>query len=274
MLAVAMGATWPAYAANMKNQLPLELLYEDEPIPPLCFDYFAGDRERKEVVDLRTCGNYTVPHTEATWRADGSYGYEFLYRDKGFGNPYVYYRYIGRVKELPVVLIHTHAESDEHRDALVRVRRDGHYLYAAEYITQGDRCNGGLAFARMEQDRETQEMVYGKFVTPLDIVSFSEDIRLSSAMVTGLESAPVSCFGIATYDQNEELTGVYFDKQSIENAKDKWRWTEKFPLQSCFNAYYQEYTKGQPADLNKTYLNRFVEGFYERCAPTEVKPAS
>ncbi len=147
--------------------------------------------------------------------------------------------------------------------AVLRVEKDR--LRVVRRVVSGDRCNGGLARAVLEQGT----LRYGVQRTPGELVA----LRLAGRAAghdpgRDLESSAMSCTAQVNY-RGDALESV----DLTQAPEDAAGWTERFPRQACFNALQREWVREGKAHLDEPALTEFVAAFERRCVqPADAGP--
>jgi hypothetical protein len=261
---LALSAFCASQALAVSMPLPTELMLDGKPVDPYCMEHFFGDSSRFEPVNLRDCGlDMILPNEAAHVDEQGSYGYEYSYKESGEGltRSYIFYRYIGQRHGLPVLLLNESGGGSGRFSALVAVQRDGDTLKLAEEIASGDRCNGGV-----EAKMEVETLQFTQNITPYDFVALAGDNPHNLSAYDDLESSASSCFGQAHYAEGKlvsiSLTG---------SGEDLEGWTDRIPYQPCFNRLYREYVQQGKMTLSKDELKEFTHNFNTTCVDQPVK---
>ncbi len=246
---------------------PQELMLDGKPVEPYCMEHFFGDSTRFEPVNLRQCGvDNVLPVENASVDKNGNYGYGYTYKDMGDGfinKPYIYYRYLGRRNDLPVLFLQESGGGSGKFSALVTVERQGDSLKLVEEIAAGDRCNGGL-----EASMNNDVLEYTQNVTPYDFLAIAGDNPHKLTAYNDLEASASSCFGSAHF-----VGGKLADITLTSDGQDAEGWTEKMPYQPCFNKLYRDTVQQGKNKLSKEELLNFTHSFNATCVDQPTKSA-
>ena len=257
-LALVAGS-WPVVAAEPTHELPEELMFHGQPIEPDCMDFATKmDSSSFDPVDLATCkAGDIVPDTPPSWNQHGEYGYSHKYNDTSLKKPYyIYYRFLGYMEGLPVVLIRAGGGGSGKFDFIIRIERKADTLRLIDPLVIGDRCNGGISKARVENGA----LSYEQEITPFDFLTLADDNPHDLKAYKSLEASAASCFGTARYAA-DKLVSVRLKP----DAADEKGWTEQYRYQRCFNRLYREYIVQGKNELSPALLKEFTHVFNKQC---------
>jgi hypothetical protein len=124
-------------------------------------------------------------------------------------------------------------------------------------LTNGDRCNGGVVSATLENGR----VRYSVQVTPLEVLGATIEGKALTLDSSQLESSALSCFATLEY-LDGELVVVSLDADGLD---DRAGWTERYRLQSCYNLAQRRWVARGATRLDRTAFAAFVSSFREQC---------
>lgn len=220
----------------VESDFPAALMYNGQPIDPLCFDSSPGE-DSSGTVDVTTCrpdniivtGEISPRQPDAKTRV---VGVEYSFRDSGhtMRGPFVQYEPLGAVRigdrDGYAVAITASGGGTGVFSAVRVVRLDGKNLVTMKTLGGGDRCNGGLAEATVRDGSIYQSL----HATPYDLVTVGNMSQPPFRAYDDLDACAACCAGVVTY-RGEDLVGIRLtaDAVPLEDSPDK-------PLQNCFNA--------------------------------------
>jgi hypothetical protein len=155
---------------------------------------------------------------------------------------------------------------------LTILRKVGDSLSAEKSLAAGDRCNGGLWDARVENGI----LYWSENITSLDMITRG-GVALAGNY-GALEFGAQSCVGtldwkydLQTGDKrlvSETLTLGYFGgtrEASTGLKEDQPGWTEQYKAQHCFNQFYNSYVSHNMTRLSVAGMKTFATGFAQHC---------
>jgi hypothetical protein len=255
----------PAGAAD----LPQDLQYSNQPIHPLCIDKLLMPEGDAKLADLSKCPDMSVyvsgGDEESTWprtNPEGFFAYGYKYKD-GDESGYINYKYIGTVGDKHLILVYQNTGGTGQFSYLIWVMRKENALAVTDRIAGGDRCNGGIHDARLEEGKA----VYTVNITPPDILDIAKNNPRQLKAYEDLEASAASCFFTATFE-DQKLVSV---KLNEDKAEDTAGWTEGYTYQSCFNKVYNDYVDRKELELDSAKIKEFTDKFNSTCPAEKAK---
>lgn len=210
-------------AACNNNTRDTALLYQGEPVSAFCFAQGMG--ERVQAYPVHDCPE-DLP------------GVTVSYQD------------LGAVGTARAVLIHESGGGSGQFSRLELLQRRDDRLYIHETVAAGDRCNGGIAAASVEDGR----LAYSQHITAYDFIALSDfqsDVAVSA--YDDLEACAACCYGQAHY-VDDVLQKVSVDKTPGSQAR-------RPALQNCFDEVLAAY----PQMMAPAVLQDFAGDFHAQC---------
>lgn len=242
--------------------LPPEMMYQGQPIDPMCFQLPAEQTAAADMplADCRGDDMVAAPDAALQPDAEGAVGYQFGYTE-GEVDPVmsgvVKYYYLGLIGGNPAVLTVFNGGGSGTFTNLATFARSGDSVRLVKNYASGDRCNGGVAGAAVKDG----VLSYRLNATPYDLIALGSEGEAPVAAYDDLEASASSCFATVLY-QDQTPVGVTLDAKA---AVDQPEWTNKYPHQACFNALQREYIESGRQNLSMGDIARFTADFRARC---------
>ena len=257
-----------AYGAD--PVLPKELLQDNKPVSPLCFESISAD----EWQDVTKCGQADIIAQPGLPNDffNGKIGYQYRFKEDtqaGSTMPYSYYEYVGQWNSSPVVASYTSGGGSGNFTSLMSIEREGNKIRVLQGFGGGDRCNGGITDIRIENGA----LHYGQWVTPIDFLQLADDNPAELQPYEALEASAASCFGVANYEDGK-FVGITLKSTNDETGNDRTGWSEQFTHQICFNKIYRSYLTQNKKDLSIQALKEFTGEFNRLCLADKITEPS
>lgn len=246
--------------------LPPEMRFNGQPIDPLCVELPLGEDPLlvgPVVLDQCRKDNVIVP-AQASLQPDaqGWIGYHYGYSsdDVADAEPsmaaFSKYRYIGAYNGQQIILSAQGGGGSGVFTALSAFERVGNALIRVQDYALGDRCNNGVADARIENGA----LVYEVNLTPPDILGLA---GLEKKMIPyqDLENSAASCFATAQY-KDGQFHAVRLNPDAFQ---DRLGWTGNYKYQACFNSLGRSMIESRMVFLTQRYLQRLSQAFIDAC---------
>lgn len=244
------------------------ILYRDEPIDPLCFDNgLVVTRPEGAWVDLDKCLNdagvsveNVIPQKTGplTPNENGFIGYDFTMGDSEFpSSGMALYKYVGPITGGFVIQTIYNTGGTGFFSSLNIIERQNGRIHIARTLAGGDRCNGGIRDARIEDGK----VHFSVNITPADIIYGYGGAPESEAY--DIEVSAASCFAEALYTDGtftsivlngDIFTGV--DDPAVDNG---------FADQPCFNKVFGDYLSSGRGRLTPEQVKTFTADFRREC---------
>lgn len=252
-------------AAAMPADFPQELMYQQKPIDPMCFEEVEG---ATHTALLEECGvsaekgRHMSGYTDNLLR-QGYTGYDYKEKDTGPVAGYSYYKVIGKLNGGELIYTINSGGGSGEFTALRWVTRKGDTL-TVETLNQGDRCNNGIENAVAGKG----EVTYQVNMTPYDFFVLTNDNPHHLRAYDDLPACAACCAAKAIFSrpldknyQKEKLVAVDFSHYSLNPTDDP----NATRYQLCFNKLISESkAKGQTA-FNSQELHAFTKNFNQVC---------
>ena len=229
-------------------------------VSPLCFEQLIGGEGPKGPVDVTTCEQVSGYKNIKTGVEEGRYRslYEFpaepdMPAEKGFSS----YELLGNVPSGLAVQTYNESGGTGRFSSLVLVKLDGNMLSYVDTIAGGDRCNGGLTDARVENGK----LIYSMNATPgdLPVLAWGNDKGLKA--YEDLEASAMSCYATVTYTDGT-LSNVSFNSDILQQQADSFG---DYTYQKCFNAQFKKQIDSGKKDLTAAEFRKFMDDFLKAC---------
>lgn len=243
--------------------VPASFYYKGKPVDPICFQSevrqnFEGGTPLSMCTGQAGQGPYKLDGALRT-QEDGSIGYEFLCEDGCMRAPYIYYKYLGEMNNHHVLQIEEATGGTGHFSTLASFDLvDGILIHAQSYAG-GDRCNHGIAAARVENNA----LKYRVNLTPFDILELAGNEGQFKAY-DEIESCAICCVGQAEMENNE-LIAVHLIKDPLGGGENL-AGEGISPASKCFYEVLKETTTKGETTLSGETLKAFDYAFNDRCA--------
>lgn len=263
----AAAAAKPAEAVIVTATLPPDMMVADQPIDPLCFQPKMEDSAENALknVDLTACRGDEIALAQGstlTPDAKGLISYRYGYRGDGDVNTdtkidsFAGYYYLGQQDGLLVVLSIMNGGGSGTFTNIATYARNGNKMSMAKSYAAGDRCNGGIAGAKMVGN----VLTYSVNLTPADILAATGvQSQYQLQLLDDVESSAASCFGEGLFE-NDILAGIALNQTA---ANDPPMGSNKY--QPCYNTLQRNYIKAGMHTLRDREFARFSGSFLSSC---------
>ena len=233
------------------------------PVSPLCFDTLNMVDGPKQV-DVTTCEALPDYKNIETSFEKGQYrtSYQFpAEQDAPAETGYSAYNVIGRTTNGLAVQTYSESGGTGRFSSIVTVTLEGNLLSLEDRIAGGDRCNGGITEAHVENG----ELVYSVSATPGDFaqMAYGDDHGLKA--YEDLEASAMSCFAEATYKAGK-LQAVAFNPDALPTDKTSEDWAKQYKLQPCLNDQIKARLAMGQKNMTTAEFKSFMDMFMNSCA--------
>jgi hypothetical protein len=229
-------------------------------IPPLCFEQLFGVDGPKGPVDITACEKASGYKHIKTGIEEGRFRsvYEFpsepdMPAEKGFSS----YELLGQTPAGTVIQTYNEAGGTGRFSSVIIVRLNGNTLSLVDQITGGDRCNGGLSEAKVQDGKLT----YSINITPGDFPTLAWASDKGLKAYEALEASAMSCFATATY-MDGKFTSISLNPDAVKEAGD---WENQYTHQKCFNEKFKAAIKAGHLEMTAAELKIFMDDFLASC---------
>lgn len=228
-------------------------------ISPLCFEQLFGIDGPKGPIDVTTCESKSGYKNIKTGIEEGRYRslYEFpsepdMPAESGFSS----YELLGEVKAGLAVETYNETGGTGRFSSLIIVKLVGNTLSMVDQIAGGDRCNGGLTDAKVENGI----LSYSINATPGDfpLLAWGQDNGIKA--YEDLEASAMSCFATVTLTDGK-VANISFNPEASKQEGD---WTNQYKMQACFNKHFRTAVNTKK-DLGADEVRQFMDGFLADC---------
>lgn len=238
----------------------LRLLWKGRDVPPLCLDKMLMGETQLPQVPLASCEADPEKKILKTWRdKDWTKTDYAIAGEEDLPPMTAMYRVLGNTGDGVALEIYSATGGSGRFTAVVVVQIAGDQLRLIHSFGGGDRCNGGVADARVKNSMVT----YGLYLTPGDFARTAFDDDRGIVPYEDVEASAASCFAIARY-RNATLMEVELLPDAVKNS-DSADWTTPLALQKCFNKRMSARTQGGKTILTPDEFRAFVTGFLKSC---------
>lgn len=251
----------PANAEKVAPEAPAQasrLLWNGTDVPPLCFDKLLPmEGEGPESVDIAECEKIEGINKLDTHADNGVLTTSYGDTEEGT-NGFVSYKVIGTVPEGYVIKVTLNGGGTGMFSSVQVVNLDGDKLVWVKSVGGvGDRCNGGVADARILPDNKIE---VASHITPGDFAAIAYNNDGVLIPYKDLEASAASCVArLVTVDDNP--VRIELDKD-ISNENEEW--IARYRYQSCFNRHFKEQVQRKDRLTLEEFKN-FMDGFMADC---------
>ena len=242
---------------TLKTDLGLE-------VSPLCFEQLFGIDGPKGPIDVTTCEKASGYQNIHTGLEEGRYRttYEFpsepdMPAEKGFSS----YELLGDVKGGTAVETYNETGGTGRFSSLILVNLSGNTLSLVDQIAGGDRCNGGLTDAHVENGR----LVYSINATPGDLPTLAWGTDKGLKPFEDLEASAMSCFATVTFEDGS-LSRVSLVADAGKQGGD---WSNQYSKQACFNKQFAQAISQGKKDMTAGEFRNFMDEFLSVCTTSK-----
>lgn len=251
--------------ANIKiPNIPEEFMYQGKPINALCIGNLTSHLDEKSI-NLKECvkeiNKYKTDAANKALINKGYVGVDYSNKDEK-ENPwdrgYAYYKYLGKHGEDHVLYFLENTGGSGMFSNILIVKREGDKLILKENSAGGDRCNGGIDNAKLENN----QLYYSMNLTPFDYIALSNENPKEIKPYDDLASCAVCCQGSAnfSYDFQNKPKLISID---LGDLPDKEQTQGKY--QTCFNQLLTNKINSGKKQLSEDELRNFVKEFNAQC---------
>ena len=218
--------------------LPAALMVDGQPIDTLCFADAEGMDSPLgfDNISVRNCGADLIVKERGT-REDGTafVSYAYSNTDDVMSWPYAQYQYIGEIGNDVAVLVNWSGGGTGHFSTLMLVAREGDRLIVKSVIAGGDRCNGGITKASVD---DAGRVSYAINITPYDMLVLGGDperaFLKSVKPFDDLVACAACCYGTAKFT-GDDFTGVALNEDLRDSLMSDANTPPELEKQACFD---------------------------------------
>ncbi len=238
--------------------IPPEFFYQGKPIDPNCILEAATSND----VALAECSKHKdkiITTSDLDGTQEGYIGYSYKNIDNSkcnFGSCWIYYKYIGKINNLHVVLVENAMGSTGRFKYINYFKVSNNHLHLARSISGGDRSFGGIIEAKIENN----ELIYRRAMTPLmffNVFKSAKFNNLPSQYDNGIPDCAVCQFAITEF-KGDKLESVTLTPTILSSSNSN-------VLANCFNSIHQNYIDSNHLTLTPEEAEEFVKIFYYKC---------
>lgn len=203
------------------------------PFDPICFATQISMESELEYIDLNACESADIIPGEHFNNEDGTHGVTYRYAEEeengGMSMPYVAYNAIPLAPpndrdfqpEFGIVVTWSGGGTGQF-STLYKMRREDDTLHVLKTYAGGDRCNGGIGSAGLD---EQGRISYGINITPYDMLVLGGDPNRSVLDTVepydDLDACAACCYGQAHFTE-DEFNGVTLSESLGEWLDSKY----------------------------------------------------
>lgn len=246
--------------------------YKGKPIDPVCVQIALESGGRKMAPERFGVVNCPAPErmSESENRfvpdAGGFTGFKLTHG--GFnGMSYFQYRVAGVLKNGDYLIeIMRSGGGSGTFTSVHAVDYDGVSIEIKKNYAGGDRCNGGIGSASVENGAA----VYRYWATPAELTQIFLDTEKYKPY-KDLESGASSCAG-EIEGREGEITALIFDRARWAEKRSVPGWTGNYPYQKCFDDYIAAYLRvpDHDASLAPDAAAALIKGFDKTCGAPDA----
>lgn len=245
------------FAKDLPFQLPEKLAINGKPIPPKCFLNFVSEENKSNHIDLKNdkCMQYQQTYNAYALK-NGFLGYDLKSNEPSMRAPSIFYRYVGKISEnnegLYVFEINwSGGGSGSFSELIALALKNDTILTLQKEIEGGDRCNGGIVEAKIQDNLIT----FKKQATSLLFTYPTAESSMPANL--NLEDCAVCCIGTILMS-GDDITGFTFNgilpSVNSDNAQ-----------QACFNKLIREAGAKDKGTLNSKQYLSLQENIKQQC---------
>ena len=193
--------------------LPDTLLVDGQPVDPLCFYLMGGapiNGGPVESIPVKNCGEGLIAKKRET-KNGVTFSVYYEYEEDGYvdvGYPFLSYTYVGQSGEDSVAIVSWNGGGTGMFTSIELLEREGDTLKIKSTIAGGDRCNGGI----LEASVNDQGVVgYTQNITPYDMLVLGGNPERPFLKTVepyqDLVACAACCYGVAKFS-GDQLTGI------------------------------------------------------------------
>ncbi|KTD40227.1 hypothetical protein Lpar_1544 [Legionella parisiensis] len=248
------------FAAKINAAVPVDLMFHNKPIDPLCFFNIDG-----KTIDLKQCGQekekYVIKGHNSQLIAQGYIGYNWQdpqFPDSAEG--YSYYRFFNAGENLYWLYTINSGGGTGNFTSIHRVKRKNTDTLEVETLVDGDRCNGGL----QDVAEINNHLNFSQNLTAYDLIALSKNLDPKVKAYDDLAACAICCVAKAYYkvNSNMQLKLSYVDLGATEETQEM---PDQGALQSCFNHLIASYVTAGKTQLKQDMLDGLAAKFKQTC---------
>lgn len=253
--------------APLFTGVPRSLQYEGKPVDPLCFNQLWQQSDEKPAIRLDNCnpGLYTpVEDPDQYSAADGFIGTAYRPSDIAPEHmpalAFIEYKNLGMIDDHSVVLIRESGGGTGLFTSLYLFRRDGANLHVVKNIAGGDRCNGGIETAHIDNGF----LHYDVNLTPLALYALgggeTEDVNSAD-----LQDCAVCCYALAHYQIDKLHSVSLADNLSQMLSQSPLMAEDAASPAACFDRLALAQIKSGQTKFSPEKLSAFANKIEKEC---------
>lgn len=242
-------------AKSAANLFPPALLYNGEPLDPLCFASQMNMDQAPQTINLspEACrhDNLVDPKYFSQGPYDRAVHFDYKNTEAGMGRPFLMVQYAGpalkdvngdiahpALEEKIPVIIRTSGGGTGQFSTLYKMQRvDEHTLIITDTLAAGDRCNSDITEAFLDADGDLN---YAVNLTPYTMVVLGGDENRpfleSVRPYDDLDDCAACCYGKAHYNEDElGYVTLNDDLRGLTSNKDESVSLVEQTKQMCFD---------------------------------------
>ncbi|MBL7479129.1 hypothetical protein [Legionella bononiensis] len=253
--------------ASAAPKIPADLMYNNKPINPLCFDQEESSNKTLSLTNNCDLAPIEVVGQSKELLNKGYVGFEYkLKDDSDTTSSYSYYKVIGYFNHFYTILSISNTGGSGHFSSIYLVKRDHDQLHIKTLPFGGDRCNGGL-------DEVTQNkniLSFSSNITPGDFLSISNNNPKKLQAYDDLDACAACCVATALYKTDLQQDSTQATLTSIQFANDpdtlsELKSNDSTGYQACFNQLVLHYIAKNKTTLTVKELGTFMSEFNTNC---------
>lgn len=260
-------------SASSSPTIPADLMYDNKPINPLCFD--QEDSPDKTISLTNNCdlAPIDVLGQSKDLLNKGYVGFEYKVKDNTeAASSFSYYKVIGDFNHFYTLFSISNTGGSGQFSSIYLVNRDKNELHIKTLPFGGDRCNGGLT----EVTQNGNSLSFSSNITPGDFLSISNNNPQQLKAYDDLEACAACCVATALYETDLQKAPGKATLKSIQFANDadavsELKSADKTPYQACFNKLVLQYISKDKITLTAKQLNLFMDEFNLVCVKNNKK---
>lgn len=253
-------------ALKASPQIPSDFTYKGTPVGPECLLPFVNSKTAHKIVVLKgnACQEKQQSYNPENLKK-GFIGYAIKWSGRGMQEPYVFYKYLGKIPSKDVKAPYDLLEvqwsdgSTGSFSGLFVVEKIDQELRLVQILDQGDRCFGSVHDASLANGILT----YNKQVTSQGLFDLLYSEKKANKNESIFEDCAVCCIGNVTF-QGGKVEGINFTINA-QDVKNKLTQENNDTPQGCFDALLLERLESGKTTLLLDDLQELGRKIKEQC---------
>jgi len=249
---------------------------EGKPFDPACLATQMSMESELEFIDLHACESPDIKPGEYFENEQVTRGISYTYTSEGdtmgMSKPYIAYNAFPLADPNNPdfgIIITWSGGGTGNFSTLYKMRREGDMLHVLKTYAGGDRCNGGIGSAGLN---EKGQMSYGINITPYDMLVLGGDPNRAALDTVepfeDLDACAICCYGQAHFAE-DDFTGVTLNEELNDWLERKYPEGEQpapeQERQACFDTMISEQASDGKNSFTVSEWERFINQVEQKC---------